>query len=59
MSIHWNIECDWCDNETYVSLNRPFPEPSHCPMCGEECKPTRVHDDEEDLEDLGDIIDME
>ncbi len=57
MNFHFQIECDWCDAETYVTAERPSPEPSNCPMCGEHVRPIMVGEDEVD-EDLGDIIDV-
>lgn len=57
MTFHFHIECDWCDKESYVSTTAPLPEPEHCPMCGENCRPTMVGEDDVS-DDIGDIIDM-
>ena len=57
MNFHFQIECDWCDAETYVTTEHPSPEPNHCPMCGEHVRPIMVGEDEVD-ENLGDIIDV-
>lgn len=57
MTFHFHIECDWCDKESYVSTTVPLPEPEHCPMCGENCRPTMVGEDDVS-DDIGDIIDM-
>lgn len=59
MAVHFHIECDWCDQESYVSREGgPMPEPEHCPMCGEPVRAVIVSEEEDAVSGVGEIIDM-
>ena len=46
LMIEWIIECEECDNESYV---KSFNEVCFCPICGMMTEPERQDDIEEEL----------